>query len=967
MLVSITPLGSARMDARGAAIQVMQYVQAKIDAGKRGARSATGAVEGYYADSVEGAGRWTGAGIDDLSLTGAVTSDQLQRVLVGEHPVTGQPLSTSRPMARRAGADVDERVSTLTLAQAARVAGVSTRHLRRIAVSAAPKARDASATYLVARRDGRRWLVEREELDRFMSARRPAREIIGYDITFSCPKSVSILWATGSPAEREAIVASVDAAVDAGLRYLESVTTVRDRDRSVSTGLVSAAFTHGTSRNLDPQLHVHAITSKLARTPRGEVRPLQGKDLYAHATTAGYLAGAELRHQLAQRLGLQWGAVRRGLADIEGVPTSAIRAMSTRRAQIETLASEMGVHSPAARSVAAYRTRAPKTAVDPVELKSEWEGRLAAVGFDDVARRACLGRAEGAARWDAADRTRLDAHLRSPQGVTEQQAVFDRRDVIQTVVEWTGDRLDAAAVLSAADAFLESGPVVPLRAENRSMGILYSTQTMLAAEQAVLGRFEAGIDQGFAVVSTDALDVALTSRPSLGDDQIAMVRAICTSGDQFQCVVGPAGSGKTFALDAARDAWQRAGFHVVGAADQGSAAETLGRGAGVRSETLEYWLTVLDHHPEPATVLGPRTVMIVDEASTVGTRSLARLVEHAQRNGATVRLVGDPAQHTAVTAGGAFNALVVRHADRTPTLTEARRQSGMELGEVRLALEEFREGLVRDALDRLVRDDRVVLADSAGELLDKLVADWWVDREHARHDPTVIGSSMVAEQHRERAELNSRARSLLAASGELHGPALSVGGQEFRAGDEVISRAAAKHLSPPGQPAAYIRNGTRGMVVAVHGLDDVGGAGLTVQFDRRAPIRVPLDFLEREIRPGVVGGLTHSYALTSHAAQGLTFQAGRTLATDVSSRPGVYVGLTRGRDDARLYAVRRRDLAEDSVSADHMPRIEEERTALQAIADRLDRERREGLATNFLQPHMDVARTPEHSGPSLGR
>ena len=95
-----------------------------------------------------------------------------------------------------------------------------------------------------------------------------------------------------------------------------------------------------------------------------------------------------------------------------------------------------------------------------------------------------------------------------------------------------------------------------------------------------------------------------------------MVRAICTSGDQFQCVLGPAGSGKTFALDAAREAWQHAGYQVIGAADQGTAAEVLALGTGIRAETLEYWLTLLDTQPDPTGILTARTVLLVDEAST---------------------------------------------------------------------------------------------------------------------------------------------------------------------------------------------------------------------------------------------------------------------------------------------------------------------------------------------------------------
>jgi len=95
-----------------------------------------------------------------------------------------------------------------------------------------------------------------------------------------------------------------------------------------------------------------------------------------------------------------------------------------------------------------------------------------------------------------------------------------------------------------------------------------------------------------------------------------------------------------------------------------------------------------------------------------------------------------------------------------------------------------------------------------------------------------------------------------------------------------------------------------------------------VDFERRGPVVIPGAYLAKAIRPGVTGILAHSYALTSHAAQGETYESGRHLATDRSSRGGVYVGLSRGRSDARLYAVRRRDLACGLDEEPELPRLE---------------------------------------------
>lgn len=982
MLVSVTPLGVRGADSAAAAIQVVNYVESKVQAAHRLANDSSDGVRAYYADSVEGPGRWVGEGSSALGLHGRVAAEHLERVLVGTHPGTRETLRKAANTTRRGPADLHAEgtaADVLTLPEAARLAGMNVRTLRRIAerterefalrgddTDAGPHA--PSKTFLVATRTEQgTWQVQRSELERFMAARRPIKTVIGYDVTFSAPKSVSILWAVADPRTQREIVCAVEAAVDAGLSYLESVTGTRAPSRPALRGLVAAGFLHGTSRNLDPQLHVHAIVANLALRLDGEVRALDGRDLFAHAKTAGYLAAAHLRHECAQRFGWRWSPVIHGLADVEGVPAEAIRAMSSRHDEIETLATEMGVHSASAKQVAAYRTRTAKQAVAPEELRAEWGQRLTDAGFDAATReKAFAHRVEPAPLTDV-DRGALLAHLASAQGVTERSAVFDRRDVIQAAASWSGARLSASDILEITDAFLASETAIPLapatnnevirlrggRVAPAARGLTrYSTPAMLHAERQVLDAFAAGLDRGLGVVPADVIETAIAARPSLGTDQAVMVRAICSSGDQFQCVLGPAGSGKTFALDAARDAWQRAGYRVFGAADQGTAAEVLGRGTGIRAETLEYWLTVLDTHADPGSVFDARTVLLVDEASTAGTRSLARLFTHARRSGAIVRLVGDPAQHSAVSAGGAFRDLIHMYEQRTPELTELRRQAGPELAQLRLALHEYRDGLIAQSIDRLQADDRVVLADTAEELLDQLATDWWVDRERRDVDPSRASSSMVAEHHRERRALNTRARIMLGAAGDLRGPTLQAGAHEFRTGDEVICRAPAKHLHPDGQPRRYLRNGTRGTVIAVH---PDGQPAITVDFEHRGPIRVPIEFLTRELRPGVHGGLTYSYALTTHAAQGHTHDAARTLATDGSTRPGIYVGLTRGQHDSRLYAVRRRDLDTDREAEDHLPRLEDDKSALEAVTDRLITTGHEQLATTQDPTAREVA------------
>ena len=127
--------------------------------------------------------------------------------------------------------------------------------------------------------------------------------------------------------------------------------------RHDATGLVAAAYLHETSRALDPQLHFHVVAANMAEGPDGKVRALDGRSLYMHAKTAGFLAAAELRHRLSMELGVEWKPVHRGVADIDGVSCEAIVEVSQRSRQIDEHIDGMLEHQPTTargRQIAAY-------------------------------------------------------------------------------------------------------------------------------------------------------------------------------------------------------------------------------------------------------------------------------------------------------------------------------------------------------------------------------------------------------------------------------------------------------------------------------------------------------------------------------------------------------------------------------------------------------------------------------------
>jgi hypothetical protein len=162
-----------------------------------------------------------------------------------------------------------------------------------------------------------------------------------------------------------------------------------------------------------------------------------------------------------------------------------------------------------------------------------------------------------------------------------------------------------------------------------------------------------------AVCPDDEVLSALRSTPSpLSDEQAAAVIRMIQSGNGVDVLTAPAGAGKTFAFAAAREAWERAGYRVVGAAHTGVAADELSMAAAIPSTTIARLLIAIERG-EPGG-LDARSVLVIDEAGTAGTRDLARLLSEVRRTGAKAVFAGDSKQLPEIAAGGLFAAFTER-------------------------------------------------------------------------------------------------------------------------------------------------------------------------------------------------------------------------------------------------------------------------------------------------------------------
>ena len=201
--------------------------------------------------------------------------------------------------------------------------------------------------------------VRPEQLEAMLHGRHPgdgrqlgrgfgAKSARAFDATFSAPKSVSVLWALSPDASvRAEVLAAHDAAVVAALDWLEQHGGVTRRGRNgvhqVDTkGLVAALFRQHTSRDVDPQLHTHAVIWAKVQDPTGKWLSLDARFLKQQQRSIGWVYAAALRSELSARLGVSWGQVSEGHADIDGVPAGLLTLFSQRNAEVDAKLAEVG-------------------------------------------------------------------------------------------------------------------------------------------------------------------------------------------------------------------------------------------------------------------------------------------------------------------------------------------------------------------------------------------------------------------------------------------------------------------------------------------------------------------------------------------------------------------------------------------------------------------------------------------------
>lgn len=744
-----------------------------------------------------------------------------------------------------------------------------------------------------------------------------------YDLTFSVPKSFSLIYAMADVEERIELLSILLAAARKSLAAVEKVAGWARRGKGGKTlepiRFTAALFLHDDARPSvhadgstfsDPDLHIHCVVLNVAMRKDGSVGAIQSVLL----RNAKMLAGAVFHAALAASvLRAQFGLDRigkNGIFELAGIPDQLIRFFSGRRQEIDRRLEALGVTSaqnPALAAREATKSRNKKNTTALGARLAIWAAAGVRNGFDfkgllAAARQAFvpISNEEGEALY----RERL-AIL--PLELTENEAVLDHLEVIRALnAALVGTGLPPARAVQAFSDLIKSRQLVSIGTD--AMGFpLLTTPQMIETELAVVSLTELLNDRdGFAL---DPSAVAtLCTQKKLSEEQTRAALSV-TRGGRIAVVEGAPGSGKSTAQRPIVAAYEAAGYRVIGSATAWKIATALGKDLGIESRATADWLARLEHGKA---VFDDKTVLIVDEAGLLGARDMLRLLEVVKASGAKLVLVGDRNQIQPIAAGPGLG-LVARsvQVSRIETIVRQReswlRQVVLDLG----------KGDALKALTELLRRKHVHFGAGLPDAVEALVVKWR-ELTDAGETPLLIArtneqlrmiSQAVRRDRRIRGELGEAeiAFNGRLPNGELAPVALSPGdGIRFLAKNEGLG----------------IINGSVGTVVDVVPGPTVLETRITALVDDRR-VSFTLSDVADENGNAQIGW---DYGWSAFGSQGVTVEHALVLADANFDRHLAYVTASRARARTHLFV--------DGASVDA---IETDLSSLGALSEEAER------------------------------
>jgi conjugative relaxase-like TrwC/TraI family protein len=712
----------------------------------------------------------------------------------------------------------------------------------------------------------------------------------GIDVTFSAPKSVSVVWALGDPWQREQIEAAHARAVERSMDYLkERVPVVRRRYgaevvEEPAKDLLATAYRHTTARGVsgaeapDPQLHTHVVITGAVREDDRFVA-VASRPIFRGAREVGAFYRSALAQELVgEGYPIQQGTGRDGkYFEIAGVPRGLLDDFSGRHREIAQAAERFRAKHGRApergeiRDLALENRRAKDLATRG-DLQRAWArtGERHGFGADEAVH---LVGAPLHAPSERAIEERIEAKL------TEREAVFEAGLLRAVALEQTAGELGPEEALGVTRAMVGERRILTLEGGRMTTLAVRAQEQAIERRAAVLAR-DYDRDAGDVARALAGDEVAERIGAPLSREQTEALRTL-TGPERLSVLVGPAGTGKGVVIDAAARTEQTMGLQVIGVAVSGSTAERL----GADSPALAGHTMTVDALVARATNgrldVGPDTTVILDEAGMVDHKRMDALTRVIEDSGAKLIAVGDGKQLPSIGPGGMFDRLA--HRAPTAELADVRRTTDPD---ERKAWAALRAGEPERAMAHYRARGQLFFADTRDQAGEAAVQRWaeLTETREIREVALIADASNV-----EIDRLNARAQHLRAERGELGQHEVPLPHQHYglREGDLVVFT---KQHRMPGRQR--IENGSRGEVTAI---DAHGGLGVT------------LDGSQRQVTLAGEGleSLRLGYAQHVYRQQGATVERSVVVTGGwQTSRETAYVEASRAREGTEWYLAR---------------------------------------------------------------
>jgi len=538
----------------------------------------------------------------------------------------------------------------------------------------------------------------------------------GLDLTFSAPKSVSILYEAAQAysdndtakaiknAHERAVAKVIERLED---RYSQTRLTEDGITKRVDTGnLVIAKFTHEVARpvsdgdkvTVDPSLHTHAVIMNMTQTKEGEYKAIESKAIFENYIKLGMNYRTELAAELKE-LGyeIKITDAKKGFFELKNIDDSLIEEFSKRSEQLDKLVNELKTQYPnksesEIKQMAAWKSREWKGEIDRKAILEDNRQRIESLGYSkEILEPKELKELTKEQMQEIKEQQKEAANKavkNAIEALSSQESVFKSEQVIEAAGKFA--LKDQLSLETLEKALQKSKEIVKLT-DN-----YFTTKDIIKAEKSIIkaikdkkhkikSPFETKKEAKEAIQRYSDLKEEKTGY-GLTKGQKEAAAQILSNKDLIIGIQGDAGVGKTTMLKAVNEL-SSDNTKLIGLSYTGKAASEIQKAtiskesfnqAGIKSQTIARFLSQIHKLDYAELSEFKNSKLIVDEASMLGTKDAQKLIDFAKKANAQIVLIGDVKQLKAINAGSPFE-LLQDNGMKTVAMTEVLRQKDKTL------------------------------------------------------------------------------------------------------------------------------------------------------------------------------------------------------------------------------------------------------------------------------------------------